>query len=148
LQKAYKVALFYYLLFSLLLLASSILLFDIKIGFSPQAVLEYYLGNEEKFIIAKTPAGILKLILPHILAYGLFIMVSMHFMIFTKYKNRAIVQLLLYTLFISGSVELFSPFLILMGLHTFALLKLISFVVFELSLLLLFGLLFKSIIYR
>ena len=145
-QKAYRFSILYFLAFSLLLLLSSVLLFNEKIGFSYDEVLAYYLGNEATFMLAKTPSGLLKIILPHIFAFGLFIMVVLHFVIFTKTNKKKIMPYLILVLFISGFVELFSPFLILYGLEFFAYLKLISFFVFEILFLYTFYLLFSSII--
>lgn len=145
-QKAYRFAILYFLAFSLLLLLSSVLLFNEKIGFTYDGVLTYYLGNEATFILAKTPSGLLKIILPHIFGFGLFIMVVLHFVMFTKTNKKKIMPYLILTLFISGFVELFSPFLILYGLEFFAYIKLISFFIFEILFLYTFYLLFSSII--
>ena len=125
--KAYRYSIIYFLAFSLLLLLSSYLLFDTKIGFSYTGVLEYYLGNEEKFILAKTQLGVLKLILPHIFAFGLFMMVMLHFLIFTKYRNTRQVSFIIYASYITAFLELSSPFFILHGFEFFALVKLFSF---------------------
>ena len=147
-QKVYKISILYFLLFSLLLFISSILIFNEKIGFSYNEVLEYYLGSEKTFVTAKTYAGTLKLILPHIMAFGLFIMVTLHFLIFTKKKRPTLYKLIIYMTFLSGFFELFSPFIIISGVEFFAYIKIISFVLFELLMLYTFWLLFKSIIYE
>ena len=146
-QKAYKYSILYFLLFSLLLLASSILLFEEKIGFSVAGVLDYYLGNEEKFITAKSTTGVLKIILPHIFLFGLFVMVVLHFLIFTKHKHTKKMRLLIYASFLIAFSELFSPFFILYGFEFFAYVKLLSFMLFEFLFLYLFWLLFESIIF-
>ena len=123
----YKYAIVYFLLFSLLLLGSSFLLFEHKIGFSQLEVLNYYLGNEESFMIAKTPLGLLKIILPHIFAFGLFMMVILHFLVFTNKRNSSEVLFIIYAAFIAAFLELFSPFLILGGIWIFAYVKIASF---------------------
>lgn len=147
-QKAYKFSIFYFLLFSLMLLASSILLFDAKIGFSIESIVEYYQGNEEKFIIAKSMHGILKIILPHIFAFGLFIMVILHFVVFTKKRNSLIFHFIIYSAFALGLLELFTPLLIIQGFLFFAYVKLTVFILFEFLMLYLFWILFKSIIFK
>ena len=146
-QKAYKYSILYFLLFSILLLISSVLLFEEKIGFSVSGVLDYYLGNEEKFITAKSTAGVLKIILPHVFVFALFVMVVLHFLIFTKHKHTQKMKWLIYVSFFISFSELFSPLLILYGLEFFAYIKLVSFVLFELLFLYLFWLLFESIIF-
>jgi hypothetical protein len=123
----YKYAILYFLLFSLLLLGSSVLLFEHKIGFSQIEVLQYYLGDEASFMIAKSPLGLLKIILPHIFAFGLFMMVLLHFLVFTKQRNASQFIFIIYTAFASAFLELFSPFLILAGVNFFAYVKIASF---------------------
>jgi len=145
LQKAYKYSIFYFLLFSLLLLGSSLLLFDDKIGLSSTAIRAYYLGDEANVIFAKSWETILKIILPHIFAFGLFFMVVLHFLLFTKHKDTQLFLYLSYAIFFVGFLELFSPYMILAGFEAFAFVKLIAFVLLELLLLYTFYLLLVSI---
>ncbi|MEN8303446.1 MAG: hypothetical protein ABFQ64_05205 [Campylobacterota bacterium] len=146
--KAYRYSIVYFLAFSLLLSVSGAMLFEHKIGFSVQEVSNYYLGNEERFINPKTNSAVLKTILPHIFAFGLFIMVLLHFLVFTKKRDSKSVKLLIYLTFISAALELASPFGIINGMEFFAYLKLLSFGVFELLILYSSWLLFRSIIYE
>ena len=145
---AYKYSIIYFLAFSLLLMFSGAMLFEHKIGFSVQEVSNYYLGSEEKFINPKTGSGILKTILPHIFAFGLFIMVILHFLVFTKKRDSKSVKLLIFLTFISALLELAFPFGIINGMEFFAYLKLLSFGVFELLILYSSWLLFRSIVYE
>jgi len=123
----YRYSVLYFLLFSLLLLGSSFLIFEHKIGFSQLEVVHYYLGDEESFMIAKTPLGLLKIILPHIFAFGLFMMVLLHFLVFTNKRDSSEVLFIIYAAFIAAFLELFSPFLILGGVWVFAYVKMASF---------------------
>lgn len=145
-QKAYKLSVSYFLLFSLLLLLSSVMIFERKIGLSTQEVLAYYLGDETLFIPAKTISGVLKLVLPHVLAFGLFSMVLLHFLVFTKQKHKTKTLTLL--IFMSALLEIFSPLFIILGFESFAYLKLFSFFLFESLFLYLLWLLFFSIVYE
>ncbi len=145
-QKNYKISIFYFLLFSFLLLLSGILLFEENIGLSISAISEYYFGSEEKFIPKKSIYGILKIILPHIFAFGIFIMVLLHFLLFTSYKDTKQLQILIWLSFISAFFELFSPLFLLQGFTLFAPLKLVSFILMEISLLYGIYLLFNSLI--
>ncbi|MDF1876693.1 hypothetical protein JHD47_02560 [Sulfurimonas sp. SAG-AH-194-L11] len=144
-QQAYRYAVLYFLLFSLLLLGSSLLLFEDKIGLSVSGVLEYYLGNEDKFLVEKSWLTIVKIILPHIFAFGLFFMVVLHFLLFTKHRTSKQFIKLSYAIFFVGFLELFSPYFIIMGLDFFAYLKLISFILLELLVLYTLWLLLASI---
>ena len=148
LQKAYKYSILYFLLFSFLLLVSSIWLFEQKIGFSVEAVVTYYSGNEEKFIPSKSSAGILKIILPHIFGFGIFFMILLHFLVFSKLRSSKKLQFLIYSTFTLTFLELFTPFFIIQGVLFFAYVKLFSFVILEFLLLYLFWLLFKTIVYE
>ena len=137
----------YFLIFSLLVLISSILLFEEKIGFSIQSVINYYQGDANNFISVKSFNGILKIILPHIFAFALFVMVLLHFGVFTKSKNSSLFYMIIYSSFILGFVEIFTPLFIIQGFVIFAYIKMFTFVLFELLMLYLFWILFKSIVY-
>jgi len=144
--KAYKHAIVYFLLFSILLVISGIMLFEHKIGFSVQGVTEYYLGSEERFIAKKSSAGVLKIVLPHIFAFALLSMVLLHFLIFTKHRDTAHTKTLIYALFTSAALEIFSPFMILLGAGFFVFIKIASFVLFEALIIYISYLLFNSIV--
>ncbi len=144
--KAYKLSILYYLAFALLLIVSAFMLFEHKIGFSYQSVVDYYLGNEEKFMIAKSFSGVLKLILPHIFVFGLLSMVLLHFLVFTNLRYKKSTLVLIYLTFFTAFTEIFSPFLIISGLEFFAYLKLLSFFIFSFLILYISWLLFNSII--
>lgn len=146
-QKAYKLSILYYLVFSLLLILSAVMLFEHKIGFSFQSVLEYYVGNEERFISAKSSAGILKLVLPHIFVFGLLAMVLLHFLVFTKQRYKNSTLTLIYMTFITALLEVFTPFMIISGFEFFAYVKLLSFFAFLALILYISWLLFDSIVY-
>lgn len=146
--QAYKYAILYFLVFSFLLLLSGILLFEHKIGFSVEGVLDYYLGNEEVFTQQKSSLGILKTILPHFFAFGLFCMVLLHFLVFTKKQKQMQTKVLVYLLFFSAILEITTPFLIINGYDFFAYIKLISFFVFQALVIYVAWLLFFSIAYE
>lgn len=148
LNRLYNYTVAYFLLFSVLLLLSGALLFADKIGFSYESVLHYYLGDENSFSTAKSYLGVLKIILPHVFTFGLFVMVVLHFLVFTKKRNTKEIYLLIYLTFFSAFLELFSPFFILWGFHFFAYIKILSFFLFEGSILYALFLLFKSIFFH
>ncbi len=145
--KAYRYSILYFLTFSLLLLISGTMLFEHKIGLSAQSINEYYLGNSDKFIPAKTATGVLKIVLPHIFAFGLFVMVVLHFLVFTKERNKTKTKMLICLTFITAFLEIASPFLIISGAEFFAYVKIISFILFESLILYSIWLLLHSIMY-
>jgi hypothetical protein len=146
-QKAYKLSIIYYLIFSLLLIASAVMLFEYKIGFSYEGILDYYLGNEDKFIPAKSTSGILKIALPHIFSFGLISMVLLHFLVFTKLRYKRSTLTLIYLTFFSAILEIFTPLLIVNGFEFGVYVKLLSFFIFLTLILYISWLLFYSIIY-
>ena len=146
--KTYKYSIIYFLAFSLLLMLSGFLLFEYKIGFSVAQISSYYLGNEDRFINPQTSSSIIKILTPHIFAFGLFIMVLLHFLIFTKKRNSKTLKTVIYLTFISAVLELLSPFGIINNVELFAYVKLLSFITFELLILFSSWLLFRSIVYE
>jgi len=145
-QQRYNSLVLYFVLFSLLLLGSAYLLFDAKIGFSYNGILHYYQGDKTLFTSAKSFSGILKIILPHIFAFGLFLMVLLHFGVFTAFRKHPLFRYFIYTLGIAAFVELFSPFFIILGLGFFAYFKLLAFFVLEVGTLIFIWLLFRSVL--
>lgn len=107
------------------------MLFEVKIGFSVVGVRDYYLGNSDKFIAAKSADALLKITLPHIFSFGLFIMVLLHFLIFTKERYKAKSRFLVYLTFIATFIEISSPFLIIYGSEFFAYGKILGFIIFN-----------------
>lgn len=143
--KAYKTAIFYYLVFSTLLLISSVMIFEQKIGFDINSVIGYYRGDEALFIPPKSISGVLKIVLPHIFVFGLFGMVLLHFIVFTSQRDKIFVKWLIYLFFITSLIEIFSPIMIILGFDTFAYLKLLSFFIFEFLLVFVLALLVFSL---
>ena len=146
-QKAYKLSIIYYIIFSLLLVLSAVMLFNHNIGFGISEISQYYIGNEEKFIASKSWHGILKIILPHTFVFGLFAMVILHFLVFTKQRYKTSTLVLIYTMLFTAFSEMFSPFMIINGYEIFAYIKLVSFVTFLGTVLYTLWLLFHSIVY-
>jgi len=147
-QKAYKLSILYYLAFSLLLITSAVMLFEHKIGFSVNQVLEYYIGSEDKFIPTKSAIGVLKLLLPHIFAFGLFVMILLHFLVFTKQRYKKSILTVIYLTFITALLEIFTPLMIINGFAFFAYIKFFSFFAFLSLILYISWLLFCSIVYE
>jgi len=112
-------------------LGTGIWLFIIKYGLSPSEVFTYFAGNEELFIMKKSFEGILETAVPHFMAISLTIFVYAHFLLFTKIISQAQKQLLIFGLFLSASIDIFSPFLMIKGFAIFAWFKVIAFWSFE-----------------
>lgn len=144
----YKLIIVYFIFFGLLLLGSSIALFITKMGMEPQGVLNYYAGNETLFIPSKSIEGMLEILWRHVGSIGLFIMVVGHFFLFGSKQDKKFTLYAVITLFIATLINLFSPFGIQNGFYVFALLKLLSILLFTLVWLMLFYLLFMLLVPR
>jgi hypothetical protein len=121
------------------------MIFESKIGFDIERALSYYFGDKALFIASKSNSGLLKVVLPHILGFALLSMVLLHFLIFTKFRNRVFVKVLLYTLITTQFFEIFTPFLIINISEMFIYLKILSFIIHMAILPMVLYLLFDSI---
>ncbi len=131
-KAAYRYSVAYFSLFGLILLLSGLWLFGLKIGFTPDAVSAYYLGSAEMFTQPKSTHGLLEIAVPHLGAMGLFIMVSAHFLIFVPKERRRHALALSIALFTTALLNIFAPFAIIAGLHSFIWIKLISLIALQL----------------
>jgi hypothetical protein len=124
-HSAYRTAIGYFALFGLLLLGSGAVLFFSKIGFSPEAVTLYYLGNDES--AGKSAYGLLETAVPHLGAMGLFIMVLGHFMLFAPKKPKQHAVKLTMALMVAAALDIVSGPMIAAG-YTFGVwIKLVAF---------------------
>ncbi|MEN8147614.1 MAG: hypothetical protein ABFR02_08340 [Campylobacterota bacterium] len=144
-HQSYRLSIAYFTLFGLLLLASGMVLFFSKIGFSYEAVQSYYLGDKALFINPKSSYGLLEVALPHLGAMGLFIMVTGHFFLFsTKHHKHHVIKIVI-GLFTVALFDIFSGFLIVEGWTIFIWVKLLSFILLQLLGLYLLWSLFRAV---
>ena len=145
-HNTYKLSIVYFIFFSALLLSSALMLFLTKIGFGIEAITNYYLGNEPSFIQAKTLAGLLKVVYPHIFSIGLLAMVLLHFIYFTSFKKNHKFKYLILVSYLAIFLEIFSGFFIILGATIFAFVKLVSFILMSILFLYMFWLILDSIL--
>ncbi|MBN2896794.1 MAG: hypothetical protein JXK05_12980 [Campylobacterales bacterium] len=107
----YRLAIAYFCLFALALLASGGALALLKGGFTPSSVAAYY--------TPKSALGILEIAQPHLIAIGIFIMVLGHFFLFVKVSVRLHVK----ALYLFALLMILAPFAITSPNSPFALLK-------------------------
>ena len=144
-HQSYRVAIAWFALFGALLLASGMVLFLSKIGFSYEAVKSYYLGSETLFINPKSSYGLLETALPHLGSMGLFIMVTGHFLLFSDQRKKRLAKKTVVFLFIAALLDIFSGFLIVEGWTFFVWVKLLAFGLLQLLGLYLLWLLFSAV---
>jgi hypothetical protein len=58
-----------------------------KMGLTPGSVVEYYLGNEERFLSPRTAQGLLEVSHFHLFAMGMLLLVLTHLMLFIPARN-------------------------------------------------------------
>jgi len=111
------------------LLATSIALFIMKIGVEPIEIAQYYMGNEETFIVKKSFEGLFETTAPHLFAITIMIFIVIHLLLFTNYKKY--VPHLLAGLLISFIVDMASGYFLIANLTLFAIIKWVSFLIFQ-----------------
>jgi len=141
-KKLYFLLLIFALVLIALQLGSGIWLFISKYGLSPTEIVLYFAGNEAEFIMPKSFEGLIETAVPHFLAISLTVFVYAHFLLFTKTISEEKKWLLIFGLFSSAAIDIFSPFGIIYGYEIFAWFKVIAFWSFEMLMGLLLYILF------
>ena len=130
-----KIIIIFTTLFFLFLWITNILLYA-QIGFSYEGIVGYYLGNEETFRPPKSYIGLLEEAHFHFFSMAILLVTLTHLILFTSISAGWKLTLIL-TSFISSFLEIISSWLIRYVSASFAYLKLGSFIVMQVSLLLL-----------
>ncbi len=145
-HNSYKLAIIYFIFFSLLLLISAFMLFEYKLGFDAKSISHYYLGNELTYTQPKTISGLLKVVYPHIFSIGLLGMVLLHFIYFTSFRRTKMFKYLIVGAYTTFFVEIVSPFFLLLDIKVFATIKLISFILMFILFISMFWIILHSIV--
>lgn len=111
---------------------SNIFLFVNKMGFSYSSVVEYYIGQEETFKSPVTYSGLLEITHAHLFAYAFMLILLNHLVIFAA-ASASVRYALIAATSLGGAADIFSGWLILYLHEGFAWVKIVSFVVFEIS---------------
>lgn len=129
-DKALKYIIFLFVVLCAIQLLSGIVLFIYKFGFSYTMISEYFLGNEDKFILAKEFNGLLETSMYHFVAQVGIAFIIAHFVLFIKNKSKLLL-LCGYGVILFALLDIISPYFIVYIDENFVLLKLLSFVGFE-----------------
>lgn len=129
--KLFTLLLFFALSLITLQLTSGIWLFIEKFGLTPSEVYLYFIGDEENFIMPKSTEGLLETAVPHFIAISTTIFVYAHFLLFTDVISKEKKSLLIFSLFFTAGIDIFSPFGMLYGYEIFAWTKVLAFWSFE-----------------
>jgi hypothetical protein len=77
-----------YSIYVALLWVSNTLLYFSKMSLAPASVVAYYLGDEEKFLSARSYQGLLEVSHFHLFAIGMLLLVLTHLMLFVPLSGR------------------------------------------------------------
>lgn len=77
-----------YSLYVALLWVTNAALYFQKMGLTYASVVEYYLGNEERFLTPRSAQGMLEISHFHLFAMGMLLLVLTHLVLFVPLRNR------------------------------------------------------------
>jgi hypothetical protein len=123
-----------YVLYVAGLWVTNALLYFSKMGLTPSSVVEYYLGNEERFLSPRSYAGLLEVSHFHLFAMGMLLLVLTHLVLFTPISNRAKAWFVAVP-FLAAALDEGAGWLVRFAHPAFAWLKIAGFVALEASLL-------------
>ena len=109
------------------------LLYFQKMNLYPSSVVEYYLGNEERFLQPRSYQGLLEVSHFHLFAMGMLLLVLTHLMLFVPIKNNTKAWLIVVP-FVSALVDEGSSWLVRFVHPAFAYLKVAGFLALQGSL--------------
>ncbi|MFN7065944.1 MAG: hypothetical protein ACK4OF_07345 [Aquificaceae bacterium] len=124
----------FFSIFSLFFIASNLLNFYTKMGFGPQGVGDYFLGNPKLFVKGKSFEGVFKIFYPHLLAMTIYSLIIAHLLPFAGLSKKRSLLLGL-SLFVLSFFENLSSLLLLYVGSSFVYFKLLGFWLLQISLL-------------
>lgn len=128
-----KIIIFFTILFFFFLWITNVLLY-MQIGFNYSSIVEFYLGNEETFRPPKSYIGLLEEAHFHFFSMAILLVTLTHLVLFTSISAQIKFTLILLS-FISTFMEIISSWLIRYVSPHFAYIKLGSFYIMQLTLL-------------
>ncbi|MDW8109895.1 MAG: hypothetical protein RMJ81_09635 [Candidatus Kryptonium sp.] len=128
---------FLFAVFNIFFVGLNFILFAEKIGFTISSVVDYYLGNAEKFIKPKSIKGLFEVAYLHLIPMALYLITLIHFVYIVNDKFNTTLTVLLFAFAI---VDNFSGILIVLLGREIAGVKLFSFFMLQ------FLLIFSSVI--
>jgi len=127
-----QIILFFVLIYTGFLWFTNILLYVEKIGFTYTSVVDYYLGSDEEFKNPISYRGLLEVTHFHLFAFAIALLLVSHLTVFSGLNQRLKLPLITIS-FISGFLDIASGWLIRFVSPEFAYLKVLGFIVFQMS---------------
>ena len=131
-KKYYNFVIFAFAILTIVFVAANLILTSSKLGFTPQQISIYYLGDEATFIQPKSFAGILETATTHFAVMAIYLITLAHFVFFTEFRWKV---LLVFLIFSSAFTNIISAFSIRFISAEFAYLKILSFWILQASML-------------
>ena len=131
-----QIILVFTLVYVLLLWVTNLLLYSERIGFTYDAIVNYYLGSEEEFKNPVSYIGLLEATHWHLFVFAMALLLVNHLTVFSN-LNQFLKLFLIIVSFLSGLGDMSAGWLIRFVSPSFAYLKLWSFIVFQISFLIL-----------
>ena len=133
-----------YTILMILHLGTAFFLFGMKMGWSPESIQQFYLGNPELFSVGRSRLGLIETAVPHLVSIASTAFILSHFLIFVpEVSTRS--KLIVGALFpILGLFDVASGFFIFYYGPLFVYLKYLSFLCFQSSYLIILWILLKA----
>jgi hypothetical protein len=128
-----------YCVYVILLWVTNAGLYFSKMDLSPQSVVDYYLGNEERFLSPRSAQGLLEVSHFHLFAMGMLLLVLTHLMLFVPLAARTKAWLIALP-FAAALIDEGAGWLVRFVSPAFAALKVAGFLALQASLAVLVGL--------
>ncbi len=125
-----KVIVACFLCYTVILWLTNAGLFFSKMGLSPQSIVDYYRGNEERYLQARSLAGLLEVLHFHSFAMGMLLLTLTHLLLFVPLSSRT-KAVGIATAFVSGLSSELAGWAVRFLHPAFAWLKLASFLTLQ-----------------
>ena len=127
-----RIILLFVIVYTGFLWFTNILLYVEKIGFTYTSVVGYYLGSDEEFRNPISYGGLLEVTHFHLFAFAIALLLVSHLTVFSGLNQRLKLPLITVS-FMSGFLDIASGWLIRFVSPEFAYLKVLGFIVFQMS---------------
>ncbi len=131
-----QIILVFTLVYVLFLWVTNLLLYSERIGFTYDVIVNYYLGSEEEFKNPVSYIGLLEATHWHLFVFAMALLLVNHLTVFSN-LNQFLKLFLIIVSFLSGLGDMSAGWLIRFVSPSFVYLKLWSFIVFQISFLIL-----------
>jgi len=131
-----QLILIFTLVYVMFLWVTNLLIYSERIGFSSDSIVKYYLGSEDEFRNPVSYIGLLEGLHLHLFVFAMALLLVNHLAVFSN-LNQILKLILVIVSFLSGLGDMSAGWLIRFVSPSFVYLKLWSFIIFQISFLIL-----------